>query len=344
MGVRTRVCWLAVLLAAGAAPVKLDDGVTVVAHAATLDALVATADPKLVWGERNFAWVTHGPATKKVGFRLNRATRAKVDGADVWCLLVGDGCYDGKDEAVRYAQADDADPIVVARDPVRGVVYQARWTDQSSAGTGRYTDQRTVLFLCDGRHRWSVLGEGPRVLVHGRCGWSSTATGHVETHVEWTADPKRPVRLAFTVCQTQWMSRDGHGWADGADHRERTERWTAVPGRPLNNGRLIAGPMMDDEPPGPWVRTGPRYALADRAEPVGEWAARWEVDDEAKPAAPAAVAALAAAVRRANPRLGERVEVGQRIELPPSPDTFHPTAGPATNPGPLTPTPVPARR
>ena len=328
MGVRVRIGAAALALAAvaaGPATVTLDDGVVVAARAATVDELVRSTRPKLVWGDRNLLWVTHDPMTNRVGFRMNRAVPVTIGGVDQWGLLVGSGCWDEQAEDTRYAQADDPRPIVVARSPTGGVVYQARWSSGVQGGSGRITDERNIVLLCDARHRWQFLAEGPRVTSHEQCGARQSFSARVEVRAAWTGDPARPVRLAYTVCETYDVVTD-------EPQASRTTRWEAVPAR---------RPTASDDPPGAFVRSGQRYTVADRAESVDAWAARWSRRDADPPPA-AAVRRLIADVRHANPTLGPALSVGQRVNLPEvAPD---PTAGAAADdPAALTPVPTPAR-
>ena len=163
--------------------------------------------------------------------------------------------------------------MIVARHPENGVVYQAQWTSQPISGSGGITDQRNVLLLCDGRHRWHLLAEGPRVTSYHRNGYPETETAHVETHATWTGDVDRPVRLAYTVCETVESGMGASEGEVGPNHRIATVRWDAVPGRPppVTFAEQRDGFDPADEPPGPFVASGPGYTIADRAELLDAW-------------------------------------------------------------------------
>ena len=345
----TAAALVPLVLSAAAATGRLDplaDGTEVVARAATLADLIRLARPRFVWDGRNLLWVTHDPAGR-VGFRMNRAVRVTTaDGIAAWCLLAGGPNWDVADEDNRYAQADDPAPVVVARHPTAGVVYQARWQSQPQSGTGHGTDQRTVILLCDGRHRWQLLGEGPTVTNSWRLGGAAWNTAAVEARAAWTGDADRPVRLSYVVAETDHWGLTNEQGCDTPGHPTRTIRWEAVPGRPSAATGPAGRVDPADDPPGRFVRAGLRYVLADRAELVDAWATRFVQFDAPDPPAPAAVQAFVAAVRLANPALGDAVAVGQPVRLPDEPPGPHGAGdrnlGEKGDPASLTPAPVAA--
>jgi len=263
-------------------------------------------------------WVTQG-ASGRVGFVMNRAYDLGRSDA-VFCLLEAEGyCWpDAQHQAFRYVRATDAAPIVVMRDPKRGVVYHAHWRSAPQTGSARMTDTRHIFLLCDERRRWRVLGEGPITAVAAN-GADEVNEQSVEAHATWTADPSHPVDLDFTLLATKRWSLSGAG-RDNSPQQSLTTRWDMIPGQPESNG-LIDGLDPHDEVPGAFKPKRPPYILAGQSESLKTLTARLahccrdfpvNHDDRSKQEF---VAGLEAALRKKNPDLGSTLRQGQKIVL-----------------------------
>lgn len=120
---------------------KLDDTLQVRRQANSFSALVDLTRPNLVWGGRDMLWITRDDFGKP-GFAMNRAYPLQV-GRDrpAWYLMESHDFWldTGDSPWIPYTYFFDHDPVVVARDRARGVIYQARWTSAPESGSGACT-------------------------------------------------------------------------------------------------------------------------------------------------------------------------------------------------------------
>lgn len=179
----------------------LDPHLTIHQKAPTLDALVKQVRPRFVWNDYDLLWVVHDEAGK-VGFAMNRAYALELpgDGGTAY-LLEADAEYVCK-ASLGYTRAVDKSPTIIARDPVRGVVYRTTWNSAEYEGTGHVRSSRDLFLLCDGKHRWHFLGEGPEQST-GRNGPVDFYSGRLDVSVRWTDQPAAPVEIHFSQV-TKW--------------------------------------------------------------------------------------------------------------------------------------------
>ncbi len=232
-------------------------------HAATVDALVQITQPKFVSNGTDLLWITHDSAGK-VGFAMNRAYHLQIGPEQpAWYLLEShDNWLDPPDRPwIPYTRCVDPNPKIVARDPVRGVVYQTCWNSAPLSGSGADTTTRNIFLLCDGSHHWHLLGEGP-IADSGADGISEYRSQSVEADVTWTDDSSSPVKLNFVL-----LSKDDWGMDDdNPNHPTLTIRQRMVPG-PVDTAGVAEGIDPADIGPGPFKQQGPQYVILTNDEP-----------------------------------------------------------------------------
>jgi hypothetical protein len=194
-------------------------------------------------------------------------------------------------------------------------VYQARWPSAPQSGSGALTETRNIFLLYDGEHRWHLLGEGPSAW-HGALGADEYYVQSIEAKVTWTDDAKHPVMPSYTLLHTEHWGRT----ADTADDvlaKSLTVRWDMRPSKPDLSGLTDE---IDPADVSAFQARDPRV-IASQAEPLSELAARVAHCslDNGKPgsaAEQAHIAAVAAALRRANPRLTDPIPAGTPAVIP----------------------------
>ncbi len=223
---------------------KLDNGLKIRQQAESFDALARLTNPKFVWRDRDMLWITHDESGK-VEFTMNRAYDLQIARATPACFLLDAHNYWDKTEgpAFLYTRFVDPQPMIIARDPVRGVVYQVHWNSSPAEGSGSITQTRNIFLLCDGKHRWHLLGEGP-VGSSGCSGASEYIADSVEADVTWKNDPSSPVKLTFTLLTKDDWGLEG-GELDTPDHPSLTICRTMVPAI-ADSGGLADGISPED--------------------------------------------------------------------------------------------------
>jgi hypothetical protein len=295
---------------------KLADGLKVRKHAANFTALADLTKPKLIFGGRDMVWVMHDPAGKPI-FAMNRAYDLQIGKDQPACYLLdsNDNYFvdppDGP--TLIYTRFVDAHPIIVARDPVHGVVYQAHWDSAPESGSGAYTDTRNIFLLCDGNHRWHFLTEGP-IGTGGRCGYDEHFDDAVSADVQWTSDPTQPVQLFFTLSTTDSWGFDGDMY-----HNFMTVRRKVIPGQSDIQG-VADAEDPGDFAPGPFKRQGPYYVIAGKSESLDSFVRRFfhiQIKENANDAKTVAlIQSTEAALRTTNPWLATDIVKGETIILP----------------------------
>jgi hypothetical protein len=274
----------------------------------TLDHLKAAAKPDFVWGcdRHELAWVEHDSAGKPI-FAFNKAYALTLKPGRVgWYLLeaTADFC---SDRNIDYTRFVDGHPKIIARDPVGGVVYQATWPGPgyASASDAEH-DYRTLFFLCDGNHKWHLLGEAPE------CGSSRIAGRGSEERrlvpaVRWKLGANPSAEVNVTTIYADRGDPDAAGRPDPLDIEMR------VP-TPAGQDSLDG----TDEA-GNWQAA---YVLIEKPEPIDSLVLRIaehyaDLPDESKPAdRAAAIRSVKAAVLKINPDLPAKVRVSKRVRLP----------------------------
>lgn len=299
----------------------LDDALTIRQKAASYDQLIRSTRPQFTWRHHDMLWITHD-AKGHVGFLMNRAYDIQLPRAAPSCYLlsaVGYAWPDRQEQAFMFTQAADTKPIVVTRDPRRGVVYQARWPSSPLMGSGSITDTRNIFLLCDGEHHWHLLGEGP-VTSSGCNGASEYYHDSVEAYVQWTSDPMHPVDLAFTYLATEDWEIDGAGLND-PHHPSLTVRWDMAPSSEIERDGFPDGIDPRDCSPGCFKCTGAAFVIARKSESLAAFSARMAhccknapADDDLRRSI--FIRKLILDLRQEIPNLGGTVAVGQHITLP----------------------------
>jgi hypothetical protein len=251
---------------------KLDDGLKTLQQAESFDALARLTKPKFVWRDRDMLWIIHDESGK-VGFAMNRAYDLQVAHATPASFLLDGHNYLDKTEgpAFPYTRFVDPQPVIIARDPVRGVVYQVHWNSSPAEGSGHITQTRNIFLLCDGRHRWHLLGEGP-VGSSACSGASEYIADSVQANVMWENDPSSPVKLAFTLLTRDDWGLEGGG-LDTLDHPSLTICRTMVPAVADSRG-LPNDILPEDIAPGAFQRQGPCYVIESKTEPLRDFLRR----------------------------------------------------------------------
>jgi hypothetical protein len=282
---------------------KLDSTLSISDRAQSLDLLVQQTNPKFVWKTRDMLWIAHDERGK-VGFVMNRAYDLQIGGGNpVCCLLQAHDYYvdtgvNDDNPVFPFTEGSDPKPIIVARDPARGVIYQARWISSPYAGSGSFKETRNLFLLCDGQHRWHFLEEGP---ISSSCcmGADEYLSSRVEATITWTDNPLSPVKLRFVLA-------DRDVWnLHGAD--------PDAPGLPsiTIRHRMVAAPAKDeDDAPGAFTSQGLPFVVAERSEALDDLLRR--VDRYKQDT----VRQLRVEVGELNPSLGRDVYTGEKILLP----------------------------
>jgi hypothetical protein len=304
---------------------KLDEGLKIGQQAESFDALVRVTKPKFVWRDRDMLWITHDESGK-VGFMMNRAYDLQIASATPACFLLDahNYCHKTEGPAFLYTRFVDPQPMIVARDPVRGVVYQVHWNSSPADGSGSITQTRNIFLLCDGRHRWHLLGEGP-VGSSGHLGAIEYIADSVQADVTWNNDPSSPVKLTFTLLtRDDWELAGGE--LDTPDHRSLTICRTMVPAV-ADSGGLADGISPEDLSPGAFRRQGPCYVIASKTEPLKDFLRQLAHRCSEVPIAPDGNSrdtrtsqAASKALIALNPFLAATVPAGAKIVLP---EWFH---------------------
>jgi hypothetical protein len=282
---------------------KLDSTLSISDRAQSLDLLVRQTKPKFVWRTRDMLWIAHDERGK-VGFVMNRAYDLQIgSGNPVCCLLVAHDYYvdagvNDDNPVFPFTRGSDPKPIIVARDPARGVIYQARWASAPYAGSGSVTETRNLFFLCDGQHRWHFLEEGP--ISSSDCmGADDYLSSRVEATITWTDNALTPVKLRFVLA-------DRDVWnLHGAD--------PDAPGLPsiTIRHRMVAAPAKDDDDAADaFTSQGLPFVVAERSEALDDLLRR--VDRYKQDT----VRQLRVEVGELNPSLGPEVYAGEEILLP----------------------------
>lgn len=298
----------------------LDHALTIRQKAARYDELVRSTRPQFTWRAHDMLWITHD-AKGRVGFLMNRAYDIQFPAAAPGCYLLSADGYawpDRQEQSFVFTQAADTKPIIVARDPHRGVVYQARWRSSPVMGSGSITDTRNVFLLCDGEHHWHLLGEGP-VTRSGCLGASEYYHDSIEAGVHWTSDPSHSVNFTFTYLVTSEWETDQHG-LDDPHHPSLTIRWDMAP---------FAGPHRgspdDIDPgdcsPGLFKSKGKAYVIASKSEPLSAFSDRLahcssEVPADHDHRRPDFIRNLILRLHQENRGLGDAIAASQRVTVP----------------------------
>jgi hypothetical protein len=287
-------------------------------HAATLDALIQITQPKFVWNGTDLLWITHDGAGK-VGFAMNRAYHLQIGREQpAWYLLEShDNWLDPPDRPwIPYTRCADPNPKIVARDPIRGVVYQACWGSAPLSGSGADTSTRNIFLLCDGTHHWRLLSDGP-IGESGALGVSEYRSQSVEADVAWTDDGSSPVKLNFVL-----LSKDDWGMDDdNPNHPTLTIRQRMVPG-PLDTAGVADGVGPADISPGPFKQQGPQYVILTNDETRIAFTLdllhfRCILPNQMDRAKNAQILRSAEnALKQTNPSLGSILRAGQKIVIP----------------------------
>ena len=167
-------------------------------QAASLDELLAKTKPRFVCEApdtpcaRDLIWIMHDGAGKPV-FSMNRAYSLQFGKKDPPQIFLLEADLEASCDFLEYARYVDEKPVIVTRDPKRGVVYRAHWP-RLSEGRGRYDIDRVLYFLCDVEHRWRFIGEGPQE-TNDRSNVDHGQTSAIEQTVRWTDDPAAPVEI-----------------------------------------------------------------------------------------------------------------------------------------------------
>jgi hypothetical protein len=284
----------------------LDPELHVGLEADTLNDLKSAAKPTFVWRDHDLAWVDHDSAGKPV-FAFNRAYSLALEpGQKRWYLLeaTADFC---SDRVIDYTRHVDLDPKIIARDAVGGVVYQATWPAPNDASVSDAVhDYRTLFFLCDGRHKWHLLGEAP-VCGTSRAAGRGTEQRRSIPDVHWNCDATPSASVDVTTIYADKGFPDATGRPDPLDIEMREP---TPAGQASLDGTDEAGNPEN------------AYVLIEKPESVDSLARRMaahyaDLPDESKPAGRAAAMRLfKAAVLRANPDLPANLPVGTHVRLP----------------------------
>jgi len=294
---------------------KLNDRLKIRQAAGNFTALADMTRPKFIWGGRNMLWIMHDGAGKPM-FAMNRAYALQIGRQQPACYLLESHDYywdDPDGPTLIYTRFVDEHPLVVARDPSRGVIYQARWDSAPQSGSGAITQTRNIFLLCDGEHRWHLLGEGP-IGSGGQCGGDEQINDAVEADSRWTGNPAHPVELSFTMLTTDLWDYDGENF-----HESMTVRRRMAPG-PVDSSGYAKPEMAVDMSPGPFKRGGPYYLIASKGELLDSFVRRLchqdlsGVQSEAKKRT--IVESTEASLRKTNPGLSTEIAKGEKIILP----------------------------
>ena len=283
--------------------------IAVLERAATFESLVERTTPRFTWdapqeplGAHDLLWVLHNRAGKPI-FAMNRAYRlrlAKDRPAESFLLGADAGAWS---DWIDYAREVDEKPAVIARDPQRGVVYQAVWHSLPNTGTGHIEIERQVFLLCDGRHRWHLIGEGP-CSKRGRNGLRAYGS-IVDSQARWTDDPAAPVEVRCTERMTDYCIVEGNNASPVPDLETRHDATL--------KGTLPATLQWDDA----------RYVVVEKPESLESLALRvagWntlyleESDAESRRSRVRAVADL---LRESNPGLPALIPAGTTVRFRP---------------------------
>jgi hypothetical protein len=288
------------------------------AQAPSLFALLQSAKPNFIFGDGSLLWVRHNVDRTPV-FAMDRIYNLQIGKQQpAFYLLESHDYYlDSPDDAdFIYTHYLDEHSKVVARDPLRGVVYQALWISAPQSGSGGITETRNIFLLCDGKHRWRFLCEGP-VGESGALGADEDYSDSVKADVRWTGNDAVPVNLSFTLLTThnwRWDS-GGHDFS----YDSITERQKMVPG-PVDTGGYEHPQDAVDFQPGSFVPQGPKFIIATKDESLDSLI--WQIlREQTKPAAHIQkdgplIAAFKASLKMANPDLTDRIAKEQTIILP----------------------------
>ncbi len=294
---------------------KLDDRLKIGQTAGNFTALADLTRPKFIWGGRDMLWIMHDGAGKPM-FAMNRAYDLKIGTQQpAWFLLEShDYWWDDPDGPMLiYTRFVDAHPLVVVRDPTRGVIYQARWDSAPQSGSGAITQTRNIFLLCDGEHRWHLLGEGP-IGSRGQCGGDEQINDAVEADARWAGNPAHPVELSFTMLTTDLWDYDGENF-----HESMTVRRRMALG-PVDSSGYSNPEAVADTSPGPFKRQGAYYVIASKRESLDSFVRRFcrldllGMKDESQKRT--FVESTEAAIRKTNPGLSAAIASGQAIVLP----------------------------
>ena len=185
----------------------LDPQLKIRHQASTLNALIADTKPTFIVSPLDLVWLTHD-ADGKPNFILNQVYYLKTDRGHAICLLEADHEYIAEAD-IEYFRTLDNKPLVLARHPKWGVVYEAEWPSAVISGTGAMQSFRHLFFLCDGTHHWHFVGEGPEGNFHKSSASEYTTTG-IEAKVRWTDDPDQPVTITCTQVKLNVIGDDSH--------------------------------------------------------------------------------------------------------------------------------------
>jgi hypothetical protein len=292
---------------------KLDDGLKISQQAKTFDAMVGLVKPRLFWRNHDVLWTVRNEANQ-LSFVMNRAYNLRIGHNEPACYLLEshDYRYEPDGSGLIYTRSVDDHPLVVAHDPVRGVIYQARWESVPASGSGSMTETRNIFFLCDGEHRWHFIDEGP-VGETGQLGVDERYSDAVEVDAKWTADPAHPVKLSYTLVTTD-------SWEHlGENHQSVSVRRRMVPGLEHSPG-FYDGFDAADYSPGQFKREGPNYVVASTGESLDAFVQRLfhsEMDwKKTKNEKDKFIEAAAASLRQTNPSLTTDIVKGEIIILP----------------------------
>jgi hypothetical protein len=255
-------------------------------------------------------------AAGKPMFAMNRAYDLQIGKQRRGCYLLEshDYCWDDPDVPMLiYTRYEDAHPLVVERDLSRSVIYQARWDSAPQSGSGGITQTRNIFLLCDGEHRWHLLGEGP-IGSGGQCGGDEQINDAAEADAQWAGNPAHPVELSFTMLTTDLWDYDCEKF-----NESMTVRRKMVPG-PVDPSGYSNPEVAADLSPGPFKRQGPYYMIASKNESLDSFVRRFchiDLSGAQREAQKRAfVESAEASLRKSNPRLSSEIATGQTIILP----------------------------
>jgi hypothetical protein len=267
-------------------------------QAPTFDTLVEQARPTFTWGARDLLWIRHN-SNGKPFFEMNRAYHLRLDGGEAFYLLEETSPFAfTPDEQVEYIRHADQAPSIVARHSRFGVVYQANWPSPMHEGTGHWEYERHIYLLCDGEHRWHLIGEGPQTST-GKAG-SDHFSSEIETDVAWTAKMAQPLELHLT----QITHRETLGEPPGESPLDTRRDFVL-------GGKLPAKLKSDG---GLYILLSKSRSLDSLAGAVAYWFAVQgnDVDQRTRQKA---LATTKKTLRQSNPELPDDIPAGRRVIL-----------------------------